>query len=73
MAYQICEGKISTIPETSVCECCGKRDTVLMIHHINGNHNDNTTGNHMILCRSCHAYHHGRVRGGLNRGSLQGA
>ena len=68
--YKICEGKISTIPKTTVCKCCGRRDVVLMIHHVNGNHNDNSVGNHMILCRSCHAYHHGKIRGGLNRGSL---
>jgi hypothetical protein len=64
--YKVCEGKISILDPNSVCECCGGKDN-LMIHHINGNHNDNSDGNHRILCRSCHAYHHGILRGGLNR------
>ena len=35
------------------CQICGK-DGKLDVHHIDGNYQNNTIGNLMILCRSCH-------------------
>lgn len=40
-----------------VCNDCGGTDN-LAIHHINGDHNDNSQANLMCLCNSCHARLH---------------
>lgn len=42
------------------CENCGltkwlNKDIPLQLHHINGNHNDNSLNNLQILCPNCHA------------------
>ena len=34
------------------CELCGAV-TRPEVDHINGNHNDNSFGNHMVLCKDC--------------------
>lgn len=41
-------------PECGISEWCGKPIT-LQIHHIDGNHNNNTIENLMILCPNCHS------------------
>ena len=74
--YKFFGGKTSLVSDDVCCESCGRNadEVQLVIHHVNGNHNDNSEGNHQILCRSCHAYHHGIIRGGLNKGGrFQGA
>lgn len=63
--YKVCDGKVSTISKDVKCSMCGTSVGYLLIHHINGNHNDNTTGNHKIVCRSCHARIHNLHRVGL--------
>ena len=42
------------------CECCGltkwnEKEIKLQVHHIDGNHNNNTRNNLMILCPNCHS------------------
>lgn len=42
------------------CECCGitewnGKSIKLQVHHIDGNHNNNTRSNLMILCPNCHS------------------
>lgn len=42
------------------CECCGitkwnGKEIKLQVHHIDGNHNNNTRENLMILCPNCHS------------------
>lgn len=42
------------------CECCGitewnNKKIVLQVHHIDGNHNNNTRNNLQILCPNCHS------------------
>ncbi len=43
----------------STCECCGytntKRARHFEVHHVDGNHDNNTTGNHVTVCRFCHS------------------
>lgn len=46
------------------CECCGLTEWLgnkipLELHHINGNHNDNSFENLEILCSNCHSIKHG--------------
>lgn len=64
-----CKGLLSTIG--SECVLCGTSDRVLSIHHLNGNHSDNTPGNHIVVCNSCHGFLHGKMRGGLNKGNVK--
>lgn len=40
-----------------VCEKCGSTQSI-DVHHIDGNYNNNTPENIMILCRSCHMKEH---------------
>ena len=40
-----------------VCEKCGSTQNI-DVHHIDGNYNNNTPENLMILCRSCHIKEH---------------
>lgn len=42
------------------CECCGistwnNQKLILQVHHIDGNHNNNTRNNLQILCPNCHS------------------
>lgn len=42
------------------CECCGLttwngKEIKLQVHHIDGNHNNNTRSNLIILCPNCHS------------------
>lgn len=42
------------------CECCGitnwnNKPLLLQVHHIDGNHNNNTRKNLVILCPNCHS------------------
>ena len=42
------------------CECCGISEwngqpLILQVHHIDGNHNNNTRDNLQILCPNCHS------------------
>lgn len=39
------------------CECCGYSE-VLDLHHIDGNHKNNSPENHGVLCPNCHAKIH---------------
>ena len=46
-----------------VCECCGNSEWMgepipLELHHINGNHYDNSLENLEILCSNCHSLKH---------------
>ena len=41
----------------SKCNVCNIQDAV-EVHHINGNHLDNSIGNHIAICRSCHRKAH---------------
>lgn len=40
-----------------VCEKCGSTKSI-DVHHIDGNRNNNTPENLMVLCRSCHMKEH---------------
>jgi len=40
------------------CEMCGRTDVRLDVHHIDRNRTNNSAGNLMILCVSCHAKLH---------------
>ena len=42
------------------CECCGittwnGKEIIMQVHHIDGNHNNNTRVNLVILCPNCHS------------------
>ena len=42
------------------CECCGitewnGKEIIFQVHHIDGNHNNNTRDNLKILCPNCHS------------------
>lgn len=39
--------------EIKECARCGSTEG-LEVHHMNLNHDDDTEGNHLVLCRSCH-------------------
>ncbi len=42
------------------CQICARLSFSPILHHINGNHNDNNIENQIILCSDCHtAIHHG--------------
>jgi len=43
------------------CWTCGTKRN-LEIHHIDGNHENNTLDNLMVLCRNCHIRRHRRMR-----------
>ena len=57
-------GKETIIGKTT-CDRCGKQRD-LVIHHKDGNRKNNTHSNLWVICRSCHAYIHGKERGGIN-------
>ena len=43
------------------CECCGNTEWMgqpipLEVHHKDGNRNNNTIENFMLLCPNCHAF-----------------
>lgn len=44
-----------------VCEKCGSTKSI-DVHHIDGDRNNNTPGNLMVLCRSCHMKEHRMVK-----------
>jgi hypothetical protein len=44
------------------CEGCGKINTLLDVHHIDGNDFNNTINNIIKLCRSCHSKQHRTVK-----------
>lgn len=46
--------------EKDKCETCGATDN-LVVHHKNGDHQDNHLKNLQILCDSCHNRHHRRL------------
>ena len=46
IAYLICS-------KESVCDICGKVGK-MDVHHIDGNRNNNTAENLIVICRSCH-------------------
>lgn len=58
-------GAISIIGENKCWDCGEIND--LVIHHLDGNHSNNEIKNLKIICKKCHAYVHGKKRGGLNR------
>ncbi len=41
-----------------ICECCGKSDEKMDVHHIDGDTHNNNESNLMVLCRSCHQKKH---------------
>lgn len=43
--------------EVSHCSCCG-RALKLEIHHLDWDHENNSSGNRIALCRDCHVYTH---------------
>lgn len=47
------------------CEQCHAKGQV--VHHKDENPRNNDLSNLERLCRACHARHHGRERGGINR------
>ena len=47
----------SILGKEKVCEKCGSTQSI-DVHHIDGNYNNNTPENIMILCRSCHMKEH---------------
>lgn len=51
--------------ETNKCKICGSRRK-LVIHHRNGNRNDNTKRNLIKICRSCHSRVHDLSKNFLN-------
>ena len=57
------------------CECCGITDWMgkkitFQIHHINGNHNDNTLTNLQVLCPNCHALTDNYKGKNMNNGTI---
>jgi len=46
------------IPHTSKCETCKRTFFKLIIHHIDGNHNNSHDANRMIICQDCHGVIH---------------
>ena len=40
------------------CEICGRDDTRLLVHHLDENPQNNSQGNLMTLCGSCHCHIH---------------
>ena len=40
------------------CECCGKTNGRMDVHHKDGDIHNNTESNLMVLCRSCHMRMH---------------
>jgi hypothetical protein len=42
------------------CSKCGTTEKKLDVHHLNGNHEDNTLKNLRLLCRPCHNKTHGK-------------
>lgn len=54
------------------CEICGistwfGKDIPLEIHHINGNHFDNTFSNLQILCPNCHSIQEGNAGSNIGK------
>ena len=47
----------SILGKPKVCEKCGSTKSI-DVHHIDGNYNNNTPENLIILCRSCHMKEH---------------
>ena len=46
------------------CEICGSTQKI-DVHHKDGNHNNNTQDNLLVVCRRCHANIHKEMREGL--------
>lgn len=46
--------------EITECSRCGKQVDRLLIHHIDGNHDNDTKGNMTVWCHQCHNQHHQR-------------
>ena len=50
------------------CQVCGRLLLVPTIHHINGNHKDNSKLNRMAICTDCHtAIHNGLKEHGTRK------
>lgn len=61
------------------CEICGclnvwnNKPITLELHHINGNHDDNTLSNLQILCPNCHSQQPGHKKSKINSSGFQTA
>ena len=55
-----------------LCGCSfGLKGKSLIIHHINGNHDDDGCENRLIICRLCHSWlHYHLSRGDWQRGAV---
>jgi DNA-directed RNA polymerase subunit M/transcription elongation factor TFIIS len=53
------------------CDRC-KKHKDLVIHHKDGDRKNNDPLNLWVICKSCHAYVHGKVRGGINTSIREG-
>ena len=44
------------------CQICGKESTILHVHHIDHNHNNNDIYNMLPLCKTCHINLHSGIQ-----------
>lgn len=53
-----CKSHLWNVPYNTICNLCGKKVFIPILHHIDGNHSNNIINNRILICSKCHRLLH---------------